>query len=273
MAERAHGWLLSASAVLLGVFGAAAIVAPGWAQPEFPWLVGPLLAQTIGGWALGTAAIAAHAARVRRIELTFPLLVYVKLFGFLQLVVVVLFLDRLRLGALAYPYLLGLAALVAAAAVAAPRVLANPLEFRGLRGFIPRWGRLLALVVGSFVLLLAIATLVAGPDVATARGEVFPEQMSLFSIRAFSAFLFSIGAAIGSVLLARSALPYLHLGWAGLYLIVPITVAALLNLDKFDFAGRPGGLVYLLAYVVVGVAIAVVLWYDRRRPDVFRSTT
>jgi predicted exporter len=58
-------------------------------------------------------------------------------------------------------------------------------------------------------------------------------------------------------------------GWAGMFLIVPITLAALLSLSMFDFSGKPGGLLYLLAYVVVGVIIAVVLFYDRRKPEAF----
>lgn len=261
-------WL---AATLLGVFGMAAFLAPSWAVGEFPWSVGPLLAQTIGGWAIGTALMAAHAARVRDTRRVFPLLVYLGAFGIMQLLVVLGFLDRLQTShLLTIPYLGGLAALVAATLAAAP-LLSRPTELRSPRGWIPGWGRGLALLVGGFVLFLAFGTLVAGADGATARGDVFPEQMGLFSIRAFSAFLFSIGLAIASVLLARSALPYLHLGAAGLYLVVPITLAALLNLDAFDFAARPGGLVYVLAYVVVGLVLAVVLVYDRRNPEAFRA--
>jgi hypothetical protein len=249
----------------------AAFVAPGWAVGEFPWSVGPLLAQTIGGWAIGTALMAAHAAWVGDLRRVFPLLVYLGAFGGLQLLVVLLFLDRLQAShLLTIPYLGGLAALVVATLAAAP-ALVRLEELRSLRGPIPGWGRPLALLVGGFVLLLAIGTLLAGPGGATARGDVFPEQMGLFSMRAFSAFLFSIGLAIAAVLLARSAVPYLHLAAAGLYLVVPITLAALLNLGTFDFSGRPGGVVYVLAYVIVGLVLAGVLVYDRLRPDAFRA--
>jgi hypothetical protein len=83
--------------------------------------------------------------------------------------------------------------------------------------------------------------------------------MGLFSIRAFSAFLFALAASITSTLFARSMRPYRELALSGLYLIVPITLAALLNLSLFDFSDRPGGLLYLVAYIVVGVILVIAL--------------
>jgi hypothetical protein len=270
MLERASVGLLWLAAGLFLVFGLAAFVAPGWAGGEFPWNVGPFLAQTIGGWSLGTAAMAAYAARVRRPERIYPVLVYCWLFGIGQLVVVVAFADRLETGRiLTYPYLAGLLALVGSALAGVGHWLTHRRQLAGGAGRVPWWGRLLTAVVAGFVLLLAVGTLVAGPDGATARGEIFPEQMGLFSIRAFSAFFFALAAAQGSTLLSNHIQPYRDLGWAGMFLIVPITLAALLNLSMFDFSGKPGGLLYLLAYVVVGVIIAVVLFYDRRKPEAF----
>jgi hypothetical protein len=272
MLERASTWLLWLAAAFFLIFGLAAFVAPGWASGEFPWNVGPFLAQTIGGWSLGTAAIAAHAARIGRPERVYPLLVYCWLFGIGQLVVVAAFADRLQTGhVLTYPYLGGLLALVGSAIAGLAHWASRRPDLQAAGGRVPWWGRVLAGSVGGFVLLLAVGTLLAGPDGASARGEIFPEQMSLFSLRAFSAFLFSLAAAMGATMLSRSVAPYLDLGWAGIYLIVPITLAALLNLSAFDFTGRPGGLLYLLAYVVVGIILAVVLWYDRSHPHAFEA--
>ena len=79
----------------------------------------------------------------------------------------------------------------------------------------------------------------------------------------------SVAGSIGAVLLARSIEPYVALAWGGLYLVVPITAAALLNLSLFDFARRPGGLLYILAYVVVGAVLAAVIVYLRRHPEGF----
>lgn len=272
MLERASTWLLWLAAAMLFVFGLTAFVAPGSASGQFPWNVGPFLAQTIGGWSLGTAAICVHAARVGRPERIYPLLVYCWLFGIGQLLVVVAFVDRLQTGhVLTYPYLAGLLALVGSALAGVGHWLKYRPDLRAEGGRAPWWGRVLAGAVGGFVLLLAVGTLLAGPDGASARGEIFPEPMSLFSLRAFSAFLFSLAASMGATMLSRSVAPYLELGWAGIYLIVPITLAALLNLSAFDFTGRPGGLLYLLAYVVVGIILAVVLWYDRSHPNAFEA--
>lgn len=42
--------------------------------------------------------------------------------------------------------------------------------------------------------------------------------------------------------------------------IVAITIAALVYLSRFDFAGHPLRLGYIGAYVAVGIAIVIVLW-------------
>jgi predicted ABC-type sugar transport system permease subunit len=58
------------------------------------------------------------------------------------------------------------------------------------------------------------------------------------------------------------------LGTSGLYLIVPITLAAALNFSLFDVA-KPGTMVYFWAYVIVGLIIVAVLLYERARPQTF----
>ena len=56
---------------------------------------------------------------------------------------------------------------------------------------------------------------------------------------------------------------------AGIALIVPILAAAVLNLGAFDFAGRPLGIVYLAAYVVVLVPSIVYLVRHREALETF----
>jgi hypothetical protein len=268
---RVSAALLVVAAFGFLLIGIPAFLAPAWAASEFPWTVGPFLAQTIGGWSIGTALICLHAVWLRSPARGYPLFVYAWLFGIGQLVVVVLFMDRfLPAPLLSWPYLIALVALVASGVggvVASLRAEAgaSAAAVRGAPQWVPTWAKAFGALVGLFVLFLAIGTLLAGPNGATASGAIFPEPMGLFSIRAFSAFLFAIAGSIGSVLLARSIEPYEYLGWAGLYLVVPITLAALLNLSLFDFSARPGGLVYILAYVLVGVVIGVALTYIRRR--------
>lgn len=269
MAAQATRASLLVAAAAFAAIGVPSFVAPTWASSEFPWSVGPFLAQTIGGWSLGTAAIALYVAVRALPRRMYPLLIYLGLFGVGQLLVVGVFVARLQTGhLLTSPYLVGLVALVVAGAGGVAVLRSAPAEERATVRRAPWWVRGIALGVGGFVLLLAVGTLLAGPDGATARGEIFPEQMSPFSIKAFSAFLFALAAAILSSVRSTDLAPFRALGWAGLYLIVPITGAALLNLGLFD-ASRPGSMVYLWAYIVVGVIIVAVLAYERLRPEAF----
>lgn len=261
--------LLGVGAAAFLIIGVPSFLAPTWAVGEFPWTVGPFLAQTIGGWSIGTAAIAIHAVAGGLSRRLYGLLIYLGLFGLGQLAVVVAFSARLQTGhLLTWPYLIGLGALAIGAACAALSLRSGDIAAADLGRRAPWWIRAIAALVGAFVLFLAVGTLVAGPEGATARGEVLPEPMGLFSIRAFSAFLFALAAAILSLVLSSRVGPYRSLGLSGLYLIVPITLAAALNFALFD-AGKPGTLVYFWAYVVVGLVILAVLVYERRRTDVF----
>jgi hypothetical protein len=262
-------WLLRIAAVAFVVLGAVAFVLPGFAsaQGNFPWKVGPFLAMTIGGWSLGTAAIAADAARDLRPARVYPLIAYLGVFALGQSLVLVAFADRVQLGAvLTWTYLVGLSALLVGAVL-------TVLAWRGeagltvCRGSVPRWAQAAAGAFAVFVGGLALGTSLAGPDGTVAQGRVFPEAMSLFSMRAFSAFLFALAVSAATLLAAREALPYHELARAGLYLIVPITMAAFLNLGLFDGA-RPGSIFYLVTYLLVGVGLVAVLWQQRGDPAV-----
>ena len=260
--------LLTIGAASFLLIGVPAFLAPAWAVGEFPWTVGPFLAQTIGGWSLGTAAIAIHAVLGGPSRRLYGLLIYLGLFGVGQLAVVAAFASRLQVDhLLTWPYLIGLAALAVGAACAAISLRGGDATAVDMGRRAPWWIRAIAGLVGAFVLFLAVGTLIAGPDGATARGEVLPEPMGLFSIKAFSAFLFALAAAILSLVLSRNVGPYRSLGTSGLYLIVPITLAAALNFSLFD-ASKPGTLVYFWAYVVVGLIILGVLVYEVRRARV-----
>lgn len=266
-------WLLWIGAGLLLIFGVASFVAPQWASTNFPWTVGPFMAQTIGAWALGTGIAAAVAGWKGRVGDVYAVLVYCGLFGLGELVVAGFFINKLLVGnVLTWPYIGGLLALSGAFVLTVIDWATHgvPWRFTGVaaQGImtvpLPAWPRVIAVLVGAFVVLLAFGTLVAGPDGATARGEVFPEQMGLFSVKAFSAFLFAIAISIASLFPARTLRPYRELGLAGVYLITPITVAALLNLGQFDFAHKPGHILYVAAYVVVAVVLAVAAWHIGR---------
>lgn len=262
---RATRVALLIAAAAFGAFGVAAFVAPGWGSQNFPWSVGPFVAMTIGGWSLGTAAIALDAQRGTPAS-RYPLLVFLWLFATGETLVLLAFLDRLVWSApLTWPYLVGLLALLASILAGVPAVwLSAWRESVGPRA--PRWVPVGTVVFVLLVLGLALATLVARPGGSATEAGFVPEKMTLFTVRAFSAFFLAIAGASASVLAVNTMRMYLDFGRAGLYLIAPITIAALVNLQLFDFAARPGGLVYLGAYVIVGLGVIAVLLYDRTRP-------
>jgi hypothetical protein len=112
------------------------------------------------------------------------------------------------------------------------------------------------------VALIALAVLDAGESAQT--GKVFPERLSLFSLGAFGAFFLALVAGAVSLLATRRYRTTELFGLAGLALIVPITIAALVYIERFDVADRPLTAAYLGAYVIVGVATAAALWPRRR---------
>lgn len=267
--RRSLQWL---GVVALAIFGGVAFAAPGWAVGEFPWGVGPIMAMTMGGWGIGTAAIAALAASQSRQDRILGLNVYLWLFGILELLVVLAFLDRLQVGhLLTWPYLVGLVALAASGVAGVVGWWTTRPDLRGPVGSVTTWMRAVAIGLGAFTAFLAAGTLIAGPEGQTAQGGVLPEPMSLFSIRAFSAFLAAISAATLSMLLPRNPRPAWELDRGGFILSTVILIAALLNLAAFDVAARPGGLVYIAAYAIASVLFVVIWLLPRLRPELFSA--
>jgi hypothetical protein len=84
--------------------------------------------------------------------------------------------------------------------------------------------------------------------------------MSLFTLRSFAAFYLALAMGAAPLLIERSLPALLHHAFASYGLIVAITAAALVNLRLFDFAERPGGLLYIGAYLIVGVPLLFVFY-------------
>jgi hypothetical protein len=84
-------------------------------------------------------------------------------------------------------------------------------------------------------------------------------------VRAFSAFFASLVAGAVALLFSRNLAAPVELARVGLYLMVPIVIATLANLGSFDFGARPGGLIYIGAYVATGLIAAVSVWWYHSR--------
>ena len=113
--------------------------------------------------------------------------------------------------------------------------------------------RFALLPVASLPLIVAVSWIVK-----VCSDEIFG---SGFTTLAFGAFFFSLGVGTLPLLVTRDIAPAIAYARTGLVLIVVITLAALVNLHKFDFVAHPGTIIYLGTYVVAGiVAAAIVLW-------------
>jgi hypothetical protein len=111
--------------------------------------------------------------------------------------------------------------------------------------------------------VLAVCGFLAGQGGLSTTGQIFPEPLTLFTVRAFAAFYLALAVGLVALLLRPRAASGFMLGIAGVALIVPILAAAFLNLGAFDFAARPLGILYLAAYLVVLFPAAAFLWRHR----------
>jgi hypothetical protein len=245
------------------VTGVPLFVAPSWAADRFAWNVSPFVAMTAGAWCLGTAVFAAWAVVDRRWKAIRPCILYVLAFGISQLAVALYEEELLRTDvALSWPYLVSLGLSVAGGALA----LAD-----GWRHFGPDhrpglallpWMRGADVFFVVFVWFLALVAFVA-PDRAT-NGSIFPEPLSLFSLRAFGVFYLSLGVAFAALARDRRADAVVVGMWCGVALVVPILVATAVQADSFDLSEHPGQLAYPLAYVAALVGAVVILRWGRR---------
>ena len=89
--------LTYACAVLYAILGAALFLLPESLAPVFAWKVTSFMAMTIGGWCLGNAWLAWMSARRWEWGLIYTGLIYLWLFGILELGVLFAFRDKLRL--------------------------------------------------------------------------------------------------------------------------------------------------------------------------------
>ena len=241
-----------------GIVGLIFFLAPGPSSINFPWGVSPFVAMTIGAWSLGIASISWEAARIWRWGYVYPMLLLLWVFSVAELLVVALFLPALRTGsALTYPYLIALALGVASAASGAIDWLrVRPgLDTGGQSR--PRWATAISVLLAVFVGGLAVGLAQARPGGTATTGGVFPEPLTLFTVRAFAAFFLALAISIGSLLLSRFREPALELGRGGIVLATAILTASVAYLGAFDFAGRPGGLAYVAAYLVF---LVIFIW-------------
>lgn len=246
-------------AALYAVLGASLYILPETLAPVFAWKVTGFMTMTIGGWCLGNAWLAYISARRWEWKLVYSTLIYLWLFGVGELIVLILFRDKLNLGhPIAWLYLVTLivntlTAIVGAAdwlrirpsnIVDGPRISSSQKVF------------LIAFVV--FVGFLGLYGLSAQIGSPGTNGGIFPEIMSLFTLRSFGVFYFTLVLAVIPYFWDKSLNAILHHSFASYGLVAFITAAAFVYIHLFDFVHRPGGSLYFMAYFAVAIPLPFV---------------
>lgn len=248
------------SAAFYFLVGLTMFLAPVWTSANFAWKVSPFVAMTIGAWCLGNAAMAYESARVWRWTITHPALVYLWMFAMAETGVLVFFWSKVVLTSpIAWAYALALLVAVLTAFVGVVETMIRRPVVTSIGAPIEKWVRagmvFFIIVVGT----LALGGLQAQQGGLSTEAVVFPETLTLFTVRAFAVFFGSL--VIAGIPLMRSGgiAPLYFILRPGILLIIPILIAAFANLDKFDFAARPLGLGYFAAYIGTLIFALIVL--------------
>lgn len=253
-------WLTYLVALLYTILGLLLYILPETFASVFAWKVSPFITMTIGGWALGNAWLAWITSQRWQWNLVYNALLYLWVFGLGELFVLFNFRDRLVLvHPIAWLYLITLIvnALAAVVGIIDWIRLRPALSVEG-EGFTAiQNAALIAFIV--FVGFLGLYGLLAQNGMPGTNGGIFPEVMSLFTLRSFGAFYLALALGVVPFLWNKNRNAVLNHSFAALGLIVFITIAAFVYIGLFDFVSRPGGTLYFLAYLIVGIPLLLVL--------------
>lgn len=246
------------NALLYVILGALLFIFPEQLASVFAWKVTGFMTMTIGGWCLGNAWLAWFAARRWKWSLVYTTLIYLWMFGIGELLVLYLFRDKLKLEhPIAWLYFITLIVNVATALIGIfellrTRPVSDSTNTTGTTTSVQYTTLIFFIVFVGFLGLYGCTAQLGAPGT---NGGIFPEVMSLFTLRSFGVFYFCIAMAVVPFLRDRSLAPILHHSIASYGLILFITAAACIYIGVFDFAARPGGLLYFGAYLGVGIPL------------------
>jgi hypothetical protein len=245
--------------LLLGVL---LFALPSVLSPVFAWKVSAFVTMTIGGWCLGNAWLAWVAARRWTWGRVRTSLLYLWLFGFTELGVLIAFRANLVLGhPIAWLYFVTLLVNVLAAGIGVVDWMRTRPSSEPSGPQVVWWQRAAVLV---FVLLVGFLGAYDSTNQLGDPGtnaDIFPELLSLFTLRSFGLFYLSLALAAVPLLWEKNLNALLSHGFAAYGLILFITAAAFVNIPLFDFAAQPGGLLYFGAYLIVGVPLFFVFLF------------
>lgn len=256
MLSNTSRWLTYLLSVLYAILGFLLFFSSRQLAPVFAWKVTPFMTMTIGGWCLGNAWLVWITARRWQWSLVYSALIYLWLFGVGELLVLFNFRDKLVLAhPIAWLYLITLIVNALAAVIG----VVDWLRIRpSLATAKPGFSALQYVATVAFILFVGFLGFygsfvqIGAPGT---NGGIFPEVMSLFTLRSFGMFYLSLALAVIPYLWNQNVNAILHHAFAAYGLIIIITLAAFINIGLFDFGAKPGGLLYFAAYLVVGIPL------------------
>jgi len=249
-------WLTYLTAILHTVLGLLLFFLPERLAPVFAWSVTAFMTMTIGGWCLGNAWLAWISARRWKWSLVYTALTYLWLFGLGELLVLFMFRAKLvLLHPIAWLYLVTLIVNALTAVVSIidwlrihPKLAESNPPISASQN-----AALIAFIIfAGFLGLYGTTVQVGAPGT---NGGIFPEVMSLFTLRSFGMFYLTLALAVLPYLRNKNVNAILHHSFASYGLIFFITIAAFVYIRLFDFAAKPGGLLYFTAYLIVGIPL------------------
>jgi hypothetical protein len=259
MLSNTSRWLIYFNAILYAMLGTLLFLFPSQLAPVFAWKVTAFMTMTIGGWCLGNAWLAWMTARVWKWNHVFSAALYLWIFGIGELIVVWMFRDKLKLEhPIAWLYLITLIVNALTALIGLIELLRTRLASTSSGPSLSSGQRLATIVFVILVGFLGFYGLAAQIGDVGTNGGIFPEIMSLFTLRSFGAFYLSVALAIVPYFWNHNFEALYHHSLASYGLIVFITLAAFVYIRLFDFAVRPGGLLYFAAYLGVGIPLLFV---------------
>ena len=253
-------WLTYLTAILYTILGTWLFVAPEILAPVFAWKVTAFMTMTIGGWCLGNAWLAWLTAKRWDWQRVYTTSLYLWVFGVIELVVLYLFRDKLVLAhPVAWLYLITLSVNVLTAIINVIDLLRNRPTRSAVETPSPASYRSMAAGFVLFVGFLGYYGLTAQIGDPGTNGGIFPELMSLFTLRSFGAFYLSLAIGVIPLIWEQNSKTLLHHAAASYALIIFITIAAVAYIQLFDFVERPFGSIYIGIYLLVGIVTAIVM--------------
>jgi hypothetical protein len=260
MLSNTSRWLTYLTAILYAVLGLLLFFLSTQLAPVFAWKVTPFMTMTIGGWCIGNAWLAYVTARRWDWKLVYPALLYLWMFGITELIVLLAFRDKLvPAHPIAWLYIAALCVNVITAIVGIIDYFRTRPPHQDFGHSTQTLHRIMALGFVMIVGLLAVFGLFAQVGDIGTNGGIFPEVMSLFTLRSFAVFYLSLTIGALPLIWEKSLPVLLNHAYASYGLVIFITAAIFAYLGLFDFGLKPGQLIYVGAYFLVGIPIFLVL--------------